>query len=91
MIPIRVSEEDSQWLESASKRFGVSISTLMREGARRYVQLAQQQLGHSTLSTTADIYTSVDEEQVTETAEALGKAFCGRSVVETPCVSNSVN
>jgi integrase len=55
------------------------------------LKLAQQQLGHSTLSTTADIYTSVDEEQVTETAEALGKAFCGRSVVETPCVSNSVN
>jgi len=46
---------------------------------------------HSTLSTTADIYTSVDEEQVAETADALGKAFCGRSVVETPCVSNSVN
>ena len=55
------------------------------------LKLAQEQLGHSTLSTTADIYTSVDEEQVAETAEALGKAFCGRSVVETPCVSNSVN
>ena len=38
------------------------------------LKLAQPQLGHSTLSTTADIYTSVDEEQVTETAEALGKA-----------------
>jgi len=48
------------------------------------LKLAQQQLGHSTLSTTADIYTAVDEEQVAETAEALGKAFCGRSVVETP-------
>jgi integrase len=47
------------------------------------LKLAQQQLGHSTLSTTADIYTSVDEEQVAETAEALGKVFCGRSVVET--------
>jgi hypothetical protein len=46
------------------------------------LKLAQQQLGHSTLSTTANIYTSVDEEQVAETAEALGKAFCGRSVVE---------
>jgi hypothetical protein len=46
---------------------------------------------HSTLSTTADIYTSVDEEQVAETAEALGKVFCGRSMVETHCVSNSVN
>jgi integrase len=55
------------------------------------LKLAQQQLGHSTLSTTADIYTSVDEEQMDKTAEALGKAFCGTSVVETPCVSNSVN
>jgi integrase len=55
------------------------------------LKLAQQQLGHSTLATTADIYTSVDEEQVAETAEALGKVFCGRSVVETPCISNSVN
>jgi integrase len=47
------------------------------------LKLAQQQLGDSTISTTADIYTSVDEEQVAETAEALGKVFCGRSVVET--------
>jgi len=39
------------------------------------LKLAQQQLGHSTLSTTAVIYTSVDEEQVAETAEALGKGF----------------
>jgi hypothetical protein len=38
MIPIRVSEEDSQWLVSASERFGVPISTLMREGARLYVR-----------------------------------------------------
>jgi hypothetical protein len=57
----------------------------------RSLKLAQQQLGHSKLSTTADIYTSVDEEQVAETAEALGKVFCGMSVVETPCISNSVN
>ncbi|PYR83374.1 MAG: hypothetical protein DMG19_19285 [Acidobacteria bacterium] len=42
------------------------------------LKLAQKQLGHSTLSTTA-------------AAEALGKAFCGRSVVETPSISNSVN
>jgi integrase len=55
------------------------------------LKLAQQQHGHSTLSTTADIYTAVDEEQVAQTADALGKAFCGRSVVETPCISNSVN
>ena len=38
MIPIRVSEEDSQWLESASDRFGVPISKLMREGAKLYVR-----------------------------------------------------
>jgi len=38
MIPIRVSEEDTLWLTSASKRFGVPISTLMREGARLYIR-----------------------------------------------------
>lgn len=55
------------------------------------LKLAQKQLGHSTLATTADIYTSVDEEQVSETSAALGKAFCGRSVAETLYGSNSVN
>ena len=55
------------------------------------LKLAQKQLGHSTLATTADIYTSVDEEQVSETSAALGKAFCGRSVVETRPSSNLVN
>ena len=55
------------------------------------LKLAQKQLGHSTLATTSDIYTAVDEEQVAETAEALGKAFCGRRVVETASGSNSVN
>ncbi len=38
MIPIRVSQEDSEWLEEASKKFGVPISHLMREGARSYVK-----------------------------------------------------
>ena len=55
------------------------------------LKLAQKQLGHSTLATTADIYTAVDQEQVTETADALGKAFCGRSVVETAHSSNLIN
>jgi len=55
------------------------------------LKLAQQQLGHSTLATTADIYTDVDEEQVTETAKTLGEALCGRPVVETARGSNSVN
>ena len=38
MIPIRVSPEESQWLEAASKRFGLPISRLMRDGARLLVQ-----------------------------------------------------
>ncbi len=38
MIPIRVSQEDSEWLEEASSKFGVPISHLMREGARLYVK-----------------------------------------------------
>src|SRR5262249_29430113 len=59
--------------------------------ANRKFKTGATDLGHPTLSTTADIYTSVDEEQVAETAEALGKAFCDRSVVEPHCASNSVN
>jgi len=55
------------------------------------LKLAQKQLGQSTLATTAHIYTSVDEAQVTETAATVGKAFCGRSVVETVQSRNSVN
>ena len=38
MIPIRVSPEESQWLEDASKRFELPISRLMRDGARLLVQ-----------------------------------------------------
>lgn len=38
MIPIRVSDEDSEWLQRASQRFGMPISRLMREGARLYVR-----------------------------------------------------
>jgi hypothetical protein len=60
-------------------------------GQKWSLSASNSQLGYSTLSTTADIYTSVDEQQVTETAEALGKAFCGRRVVEIPSISNSVN
>jgi hypothetical protein len=41
----------------------------------RSLKLAQQQLGHSTLSTTADIYISVDEEQMSETARSAGKSL----------------
>jgi hypothetical protein len=38
MIPIRVSDEDSEWLQQASARFSVPISQLMREGARLYIR-----------------------------------------------------
>ena len=38
MIPIRVSPEDSIFLEAEPKRFGLPISRLMRDGARLYVR-----------------------------------------------------
>ena len=38
MIPIRVSSEESEWLEVASSRFGLPISQLMRDGARLLVK-----------------------------------------------------
>jgi len=42
MIPVRVSEEYSQWLYAASSRLGVSISDMMREGARIYAMQLEQ-------------------------------------------------
>ena len=45
------------------------------------LQLAQKQLRHSDISTTGDIYTHVEEDQLDEIASILGKSF-GGSVVE---------
>ena len=49
-------------------------------------KLAQEQLGHSTVSTTANIYTDVDEEDMVGAADALAQALgvsCGKTVVES--------
>jgi len=42
MIPVRVSEEYSEWLYAASSRLGVPISDMMREGARVYAMQLEQ-------------------------------------------------
>lgn len=42
MIPIRVSEEESQWLSATSERLGIPVSNLMREGARFYAMQLEQ-------------------------------------------------
>jgi hypothetical protein len=43
LLPIRISEEDAAWLFPTAKRFGMTVSDLMREGARFYaVQLEQK-------------------------------------------------
>jgi len=50
------------------------------------LKLAQEQLGHSNVSTTGDIYVHTDDDQMDRNAEILGKVLggiCGRSVVET--------
>ena len=50
------------------------------------LKLAQKQLGHSNILTTADIYTHVDEEEMRLVASILDRTLgetCGRSVVET--------
>ncbi len=57
------------------------------------LKLAQEQLGHSNISTTGDIYVHTDDEQLDRIAEVLGKALggiCGKSVVETVQGSESV-
>jgi integrase len=50
------------------------------------LKLAQEQLGHSNVGTTGDIYVHTDEEEVDRSAEVLGNALkevCGKSVVKT--------
>ena len=60
----------------------------------RSLKLAQEQLGHSNLSTTADSYTDVDDEDLVIVADVLGKALgrsCGRAVVENGSESDLIN
>lgn len=45
MISIRVSEEFSEWIYSASERHGISIADLMREGAQVYVKQLERKGG----------------------------------------------
>jgi|SoiMetStandDraft_2_1073263.scaffolds.fasta_scaffold1734421_2 hypothetical protein len=45
MIPILVTEDFSRWLREASNRLGVTVSEIMREGARRYVRQLERKDG----------------------------------------------
>ena len=45
MIPILVTEEFSRWLREASNRLRVSVSDLMREGAKLYVKHLERKDG----------------------------------------------
>ena len=40
------------------------------------VKLAQRQLGHSNMSTTADVYIHPDDEEARKAAEVLARAIC---------------
>jgi len=42
LLPIRISEEDAEWLFPTAKRLGVTVSDLMREGARFYAMYLEQ-------------------------------------------------
>jgi integrase len=58
------------------------------------LKLAQEQLGHSNVSTTANIYTDVDEADMVGAADALAQALgvsCGKPVVESVAGAALVN
>jgi hypothetical protein len=42
LLPIRISEEDAAWLFPTAERLGISVSDLMREGARLYAVKFEQ-------------------------------------------------
>lgn len=57
------------------------------------LKMAQEQLGHSNVGTTGDIYVHTDDEQVNRSAEILGNALgdiCGKSVVSAAFGKGSV-
>ena len=60
---------------------GVTLHTLRHSAASAlitsgtHIKVVQEMLGHSSFSTTADIYAHVNVEQQREAAERLGEAF----------------
>lgn len=57
------------------------------------LKMAQEQLGHSDVGTTGNIYVHTDDEQVNRSAEILGNALndiCGKSVVSPGFEKGSV-
>ena len=59
----------------------------------RSLKMVQEQLGHSDIKTTGNIYVHTDDEQVDRSAEILAKALggsCGKSVVNAVSEKGSV-
>jgi integrase len=57
------------------------------------LKMAQEQLGHSNVGTTGDIYVHTDDEQVDRSARILGNALgisCGKSVVDEDMEKGSI-
>ena len=45
LFPVRVSQEEYEWLTSTSQRLGVTVADLMRNGARAYAAMLEQKGG----------------------------------------------
>ncbi len=45
MVPIRMTADYFEWLQRASGRHGISMSDLMREGARVFIEQLEQKGG----------------------------------------------
>jgi integrase len=68
------------------------VGSILHKEAESF-KMAQEQLGHSDVGTTGNIYVHTDDEQVNRSAEILGNALgdiCGRSVVSLAFGKGSV-
>jgi predicted DNA-binding protein len=45
LFPVRVSQEEFEWLTNTSQRLGVTVADLMRNGARAYAAMLEQKGG----------------------------------------------
>jgi len=45
MLPVRLHQEFFDWLQEAAEKHGISISDLLRDGARMYVESLEQKGG----------------------------------------------
>lgn len=75
--------------ESGCHAFRHLASSVIHKETRS-LKLAQEQLGHSDISTTGDTYTHVDEKDLDEAAKILGQTL-GRFLVVQPVVQTLDN